>query len=442
MPKEPTTVIPNDNLTLRFRKVVLEVHRGPNAGLSAPLKGRQLTVGSHPSNDLVLSDPAVSRFHFRIIASERGYRIIDDTSTNGTLVNALAVRDAFLAVGTQIQAGNTLIVLRAGEGDTEVAISTESHFGGAVGASTAMREAFALARRAAASRATILLRGETGTGKDLLARAIHESSARAAAPFVVFDCAAIPANLIESALFGHIRGAFTGADRDHQGVFRASNGGTLFLDELGELPLELQPKLLRVLENGEVTPLGSTTPVRVDTRIVAATHRDLREMVSNDQFRPDLYYRLAVLPIEIPPLRERREDIGPLVTHFLSQMVDRGTPVFQRMEQRLANAISAAPNYSWPGNVRELRNVVERALALAEAEPDSTVIPIRDSHSEMGSATLRGRLPLGLAREQFDREYLRELLTRTSGDIKQAAEIAEIHPKSLARLLRRYKINR
>ncbi len=453
MAKEPTTVLPNlslhAGLALRFRKVVLEVTSGPNTGLSAALDSRVLTVGSHRSNGLVLTDPAVSRFHFRIVASERGTQLIDDTSTNGTIVNSIALRDGYIGPGATIGVGNTQISVVTGVGEAEVQLSAETHFGDAIGESNAMREAFALARNAAASRATILIQGETGTGKDVLARAIHQSSVRSEHPFIVFDCAAIPANLIESALFGHLRGAFTGADVAHEGVFRAAHGGTLFLDELGELPLELQPKLLRVLESGEVTPVGSTSATVVDVRIVAATHRDLREMVSRDQFRPDLYYRLAVLPIEIPPLRERREDIGPLVSRFLGELLSDEPNAIEPMKQRLASALLAASNYGWPGNVRELRNVVERAVALAEADQELPV-EIGPGGSAVGptlgpdgsALSLRGRLPLGLAREQFDREYLRDLLSSASGDIKRAAEIAEIHPKSFARLLRRYKINR
>ena len=444
MARESTTLIPAAGalVALRFRRILLEVTAGPDSGKQAPLAGRELTVGSHPSNDLVLTDPAVSRFHFRVTVDDHGYRILDDTSTNGTVVNSIAIRDAYLSIGANISIGNTVIALKTGDGEAEIPLSAESRFGEAIGESTAMREAFAVARRAAASAATVLVRGETGTGKDLLARAIHDHGARGKGPFLVFDCAAVPPNLIESALFGHTRGSFTGADRDHLGVFRAADGGTLFLDELGELPLDLQPKLLRALENGEVIPVGSTEPVRVDVRIIAATHRDLREMVSTDRFRPDLYYRLAVLTLDVPPLRARRDDISRLAGHFLTQLVGDNAANFAALSRRLESSLSSVGHYDWPGNVRELRNAVERAVALAESEPESLSLTVNQDSRPLSAPALRGRLPLQLAREQFDREYLRELLTNASGDVKRAAEVAEIHPKSLARLLRRYKIER
>ena len=231
-----------------------------------------------------------------------------------------------------------------------------------------MRRLFAAARRAAQSTATVLLLGETGTGKDVLARAIHDAGPRAAAPFVVFDCGAVAPTLIESQLFGHVRGAFTGADADRPGVFEWASGGTLLLDEIGELGRELQPKLLRVLETQTVTRVGATTPIPVDVRIVAATNRDLGAEVEADQFRADLYYRLAVIVLEVPPLRDRREDVPLLAAAFGREFL--GEADLARLRPHLDEAFGSLRHHRWPGNVRELRNVIERAAAMVEPEAD------------------------------------------------------------------------
>jgi hypothetical protein len=231
---------------------------------------------------------------------------------------------------------------------------------GLVGASPAIRRLRQEIGRLRASRATVILQGESGTGKEVLARALHELSSRSRGPYVTFNCAAIPRELFEGQLFGYRRGAFTGAHADHGGVIRAANGGTLFLDEIGELPLDLQPKLLRFLENREILPLGETRPIEVDVRTVAATHRDLAERVRAGTFREDLYYRLQVVPLVLPPLRERPEDVAPLARHFVRALTPDGEPPVLPPETL---ALLAA--HDWPGNVRELRNVIERSLAFS-----------------------------------------------------------------------------
>jgi transcriptional regulator with GAF, ATPase, and Fis domain len=441
-----TSVIRDANrpVALRVRELALEVIAGPAVGKRAAMSRRELSVGSHASNDLVIDDPAISRFHFRIVADEKGHRIIDTTSTNGTMVNGVRVEQAFLPDAARIQAGGSTIVARLGDGSADIELSSEDAFGPAVGRSVAMREVFALARRAAGSSASILLLGETGTGKDVLARAIHAHGARAHKSFVVFDCSATPPSLIESALFGHTRGAFTGAEEARLGVFERASGGTLFLDEIGELPLDLQPKLLRALDGGSITPVGGNREVRVDVRVVAATNRDLRAMVDQDRFRPDLYYRLAVIPIEVPPLRERTGDVPLLAAHFARQFLardDRGVDGWPAGDlERVFAELEAQP---WPGNVRELRNAVERILALADPDQlgrDATAtLASLDACGAIGRAT---RLPIHVAREQFDREYIRDLLGAADGDVERAAAIAELHPKSLERLMRRHGIGR
>jgi DNA-binding NtrC family response regulator len=306
-----------------------------------------------------------------------------------------------------------------------------------------MRELFALGRRAAGSSAQVLILGETGTGKDVIARAIHQHSARAAGPYLVFDCGAVAPTLIESALFGHVRGAFTGADSDRPGVFEAAHGGTLFLDEVGELEPTLQPKLLRALESGQVTRVGESGPRRVDVRIIAATNRDLRAEVEAGRFRSDLFYRLAVILLEVPPLRERAADIPLLAAHFLEQVIARDSGDGERLRAHMDGVFGGLARYRWPGNVRELRNVIERALALADpAELGKDIFSRMVELKTSIARSMHHLPPLEEARAQFDREYLRDALAAAGGDVNRAAELARVHPKSFARLLRRYGVGR
>ncbi|RMH43498.1 MAG: FHA domain-containing protein [Deltaproteobacteria bacterium] len=431
------------DVALRVRRVRFDVTAGPSAGARAELSGRRLAIGSHPSNDLVVVDPKVSRFHLRIEASDRGLRAIDTNSANGTAVNGVRVRDAYLDDGAVIAIGDSQIAVRRLDGDVEVELSADDRFGDAVGRSVAMREVFALARRAAATHMPVLLLGETGTGKDVIARAIHAHSPVGRGPFVVFDAGAVAPTLIESELFGHVRGAFTGADSDRPGVFERATGGTLFIDEIGELPLHLQPKLLRALEARRIVRVGDTREIDVHPRIVAATHRDLRALVDQGAFRSDLYYRLAVLPIEIPPLRERREDIPLLAGHFLRDLLDAGGRDPRWLLPHLEEAFASLAHHDWPGNVRELRNAIERAAALADPaalarDGLTQLVELRASVAR----TRRAWLPLEQARAQFDREYLRDLVDAHGGDLRAAAATAGIHPKSLERLLRRHRIRR
>jgi len=248
-----------------------------------------------------------------------------------------------------------------------------------VGESAALRAAFALVERAAGSRATVLLTGETGTGKELLARAIHLGGQRRDRPFLAVNCAAFPETLLESELFGHVRGAFTGADREKKGLFEVADGGTLLLDEIGETSPPLQARLLRVLQEREVRPVGGSRPRRVDVRVLAATNRDLRHEVQRGRFREDLYYRLAVFPIEVPPLRERREDVLPLARHFLALHARRDGVAGLSLTRDTAHLLQA---YDWPGNVRQLENEMQRAVALAE--PGEAIAPSRLSAQLLG----------------------------------------------------------
>jgi hypothetical protein len=291
---------------LRFRRLRLLVAAGPDAGRQVEFADERVRVGARPENELPLSDPLVSGLHLEIEATPLGVRLRDLGSTNGTWVQGLRVGEAFLLPGTELLVGSTLLRLEACDGSTEVALGPD-HFGPLYGASAPMRAIFARLARLAAADVPVLLTGETGTGKEIAARAIHEASPRAREPFVAVECAAIPGALIESELFGYERGAFTGAERSYSGAFQRAASGTLLLDEVGELPLSVQPKLLRALDRMEVHPLGADAVRPVRARILAATNRDLARMVNQGAFRDDLYYRLAVTEVHIAaPARAAR----------------------------------------------------------------------------------------------------------------------------------------
>ncbi|HTJ44620.1 MAG TPA: sigma 54-interacting transcriptional regulator [Kofleriaceae bacterium] len=426
---------------LRVQKLALEVESGPDAGARAELAGHELVVGADPSSTLVLRDPKVSRFHFRVIADDTGLLLRDRGSANGTFVGGLRVREVYLHDGARIEVGDSVIVAKVGGGEQDIELSPDESFGAAIGRSVAMRRLFAAARKAAQTSATVLLLGETGTGKDVLARAIHDASPRARAPYVVFDCGAVAPTLIESALFGHVRGAFTGADADRPGVFEWASGGTIFLDEIGELRMDLQPKLLRALETGAVTRVGATTPVPVDVRVIAATNRDLRADVEAQLFRADLYYRLAVIVLEVPPLRDRREDVPLLAGSFARELLGMSESDMHRLRAQLDEAFAALRHYPWPGNIRELRNVIERAVAMTDPQAlrGDALARLVELRSTIAS-TWHARLPLEQARAEFDREYLRDVMAAAQHSIPHAAQLAGVHPKSLERLLRRYKL--
>ncbi len=322
--------------------------------------------------------------------------------------------------------------------------STDFSFLGVVGRSAAMQEAHRLIEQAARLDITVLLTGETGTGKELAARAVHLNSARRERPFVAVNCGALPTELVESELFGHGKGAFTGAAQAKAGLFEEANGGTLFLDEVGELPLSAQVKLLRVLQEREVRRVGETRPVQVDVRVVAATHRDLRAEAAQGRFREDLFYRLNIFPVQLPPLRERKEDIPLLAAHLL----DKHCKTMGRtLEGMTPEALRALMGYPWPGNVRELENAIMRAVAVATG-PAVTErdLPLEVRERQEGALPggaakhLPYRDALDLARDRFSREYLTALLRDFEGNVTRAAEHAGIERESLHRLLKRHSI--
>src|SRR5579859_3014745 len=333
---------------------------GPSAGRGLAMTNALATVGRHPSNDLVLDDPRVSGVHLELRRVGDRVHVRDAESTNGTWIGPHRVFEAEVAAGAEIGVGGTVVRVDIDDAATPARQSTAGSFGGLVGQSPEMLELFATLERIAPKELTVLVQGETGTGKEEVARAIHTRSPRASAPFVVIDATALPESLAESLLFGHERGAFTGADQKRTGFFEAAHGGTVFLDEIGELPALIQAKFLRVLERREITRVGGTTPVKVDVRVVAATHRDLRHEIEAGRFREDLFYRLSQIRLVLPPLRDRPADVGILCATILSQIAGSARPLTVEPA-----ALAQLAAQRWPGNVRELRNVLARAAALA-----------------------------------------------------------------------------
>ena len=424
-----------DTRELRFPRYRLTVTDGPDRDLAFDGGEAELAIGTAPANTMILTDTAVSRHHIAITPTPRGHLVRDLGSTNGTSINGVAIERAFLAPGATIAIGQSRLRFEPLGGEERAALSTDVRWGRALGASEAMRRIFAVLPRLADSDATILLEGETGTGKGLLAEAIHDASPRASGPMIVLDCGAIPPTLIESELFGHERGAFTGAAAARIGGFEAAHGGTVFLDEIGELPLDMQPKLLRAIEDRVVKRVGGNDPVRLDIRVIAATNRDLEREINQGRFRSDLYYRLNTFRLRIPPLRERREDIALLVAHFYRQLSPAGEPPPAELLAELAR-------HDWPGNVRELRAAVERAVLLGDpavwrALSGDAPVSSEDSRFVDGTSF---RAAKERAVAAWEREYVRSLIARHDGNLSRAARAVRMDRNHLRELLRRHKI--
>jgi DNA-binding NtrC family response regulator len=432
------TLVTAASVEIPSAKLVVRDPSGAEQSLVLGLDER--VVGSDPGADLVATDPAVSRRHFGVRMTEHGVRVRDLGSKNGLYVDRVRVIDGYCSLGSVLAFGACRAeVLSTGERQT-VPLSRAVRFGQVLGASVPMRALFARLQRLAADDQTVLIVGESGTGKELIARALHAEGTRAGKPFVVFDCAAISPGLVEAELFGHTRGAFTGAIAARQGVFEAAHEGTLLIDEIGDLPVELQPKLLRVLERREVRRLGETQMRRVDVRVVAATHRDLRALVKNGAFRQDLYYRLAVSDVRVPPLRERREDIAVIVDHLLEELGSG-----RRCEDMPKGTLELLESYDWPGNVRELRNVVARLLLFPEEVSNLLTSPAgaREGTDDDAAMRLRGLdLPLKAARElvvaSFERRYLEAKISAAHGNMTHAASSMGISRQYLYRLLEQH----
>jgi DNA-binding NtrC family response regulator len=415
---------------LKRRAYTLTVGRGRGAVARRSVEDT-LTIGSQPGNALTITHPTVSRFHARIELDPLGVLVRDLDSTNGTFVNGLRVLEAYLPPKARLMLGEVEVAFELGRDETELGVAAADRFGALLGASPAMRRLFDELERVAQSDATVLLAGESGTGKDLAAQEIHRHGARRDGPFVVVDCGGIPDTLIEAELFGHERGAFTGADRARDGAFAQADGGTLFLDEVAELPMATQHKLLRMLEARQVKRLGGDKWQKVDVRVIAATHQDLARLANQRRFREDLYFRLAVITLKLPPLRERLDDLPLLVGNILEEAGGGALP--------LDDALWAAlRGRRWAGNVRELRNLVQRALVLgARAFDDETERPATSpSPSDIPFKTAKAT-----AIETFERHYLGELLARHKGNVAQAARAAEVDAAWIFRLVKRYGID-
>ncbi len=432
--------------TATRQKVVLIVLEGPNPGTRITLGPGTTRVGKDPTSDLPLPDITVSRLHFVIERANDGFLLRDQGSTNGTFIDDMKVREVFLRPGTRIKAGRVVLLFQPLEVAEVAPPSAREEFEGLVGRSFAMRSVFGVLERVAPTDATLLLFGETGTGKGATARAIHSHSARSEGPFVVVDCGAISPTLIESELFGREKGAYTGATEMRRGSCEEANGGTLFLDEVDDLPLELQPKLLRVLEEREVKRLGSVHPIRLDVRVIAATKVDLRQAVQDGRFRQDLYFRLSVIQVELPSLREHRDDIPLLCEAFLGEA--EGQDVWARLSSALRDQLES---YHWPGNVRELRNVLDRIrymgvtgeLGFAPSEP---VPPSPAASPAPGGLPVDFERPFRELKNEligaFEKEYIEHLLERAGGNIAAAARAAGLNRKYFYDLLKKHGLHR
>jgi two-component system response regulator GlrR len=423
--------------TVNVRRCRLEVVAGPDAGKSIELAQPSIMIG-RTGADLTVTDPKVSGLHCELRLQADGYRIRDLGSTNGTHVKGVRVVDGFIPPGATIQIGKSAIVFDPLDDAVQVPLWHDSRLHGLIGGSAAMRHLFDMLNRFAQSDATVLIQGETGAGKEGVADAIHQCSPRRDGPFVVLDCSAIPEQLFEDQIFGHEQGAFTGAGRATIGVFEAAHGGTLFLDEIGELPLDVQSKLLRAVETRKVRRIGSTKVIASDVRIIAATNRDLATEVNRGTFRSDLFYRLSVAKLSVPALRERREDIPLLVEHFLRQLVaTHGDP-------RLPDDFLArAQRHAWPGNVRELRNAVERAVLLPNHPTLGFEAPPR-KEGQFGDVDIE--IPFKVAKQklvdEFDRRYLEALLEAHDNNISAAARAAGIERMSIYKMIRRLGLDK
>jgi transcriptional regulator with GAF, ATPase, and Fis domain len=429
---------PTDTSTDFVVTVVEGTDRGRTFTVSGSQPNRAL-LGSGPACQLQLHDREVSRRHAALEPAGRRLRITDLGSTNGTFVDGVAIAEAFLRGGEIVRLGSTALQLECGPAAHSPALPVHTSFGRMVGASTEMRRLYPLCERLAQSTVTVIIEGETGTGKEVLAEALHEEGPRASGPFVVFDCTAVPATLLESELFGHERGAFTGAVSTRKGVFEQAHGGTLLIDEIGDLELSLQAKLLRAIERAEVRRVGGDKTIKVDVRLLAATRRDLDREVQAGRFRDDLFHRLAVARIELPPLRHRMGDVQVLARHFWRALGGKA-------EELPGDVVLRWEDDEWRGNVRELRNAVARRLALGELalgpqaeHADASVA----EGADFVEAILRLGLPLIEARqrliEEFERRYIESTLEKHGGSVAKAATAAGVAKRHFQRIKARGK---
>ncbi len=451
------TVFVNDRVSARqLRKAKLVVVEGPDEGTEFDISKNKTFVGRAAINDITLSDSSVSSTHFEVKAEENGFLLKDVGSTNGTHLGGCRVKEVWIEPNVSFSAGNSTFKIQSSEEFIEIPLSEDEHFQGVIGRSVAMREVFALLAKIAPSELTCMIEGDTGTGKERAARAIHDASRRSKKPYVVLDCSSIPKDLMESYVFGHEKGAFTGAVGQHKGAFEQAHGGTLFMDEIGELDITLQPKLLRVLENREFKRVGGTQTNRADVRVIAATNRDLRHMVNEGTFREDLYFRLSVINVNLPSLAERPDDIPLLVDTFVDQIIAKRPDL---VKPRLtADALDLLLTYDWPGNVRELKNVVDRAVSLATdniinrsdlqlrgkinpsggSTQSTKAISLRDEPSTAVDLSVPYKEAKQVVVDRFEVAYLTVLMEKFNGNISRASKDTGLTRYHLRELLKKH----
>lgn len=439
MSEDRVSVTQTLNLSGRLvvRSLRVEVVEGADQGRSVEAKEDSVCIGTAASNDLVMTDKTVSRFHVQLVAQKGGVCLRDLGSRNGTWLGRVSLTAATLPTPIDLTLGRSRIRILDGS-ERAVDAYRSPAVAGLLGSDPQMRRIMATLERVAPTQVPVLVTGESGTGKELVARAVHQLSDRKDKPFVVVDCGALTPTLVASALFGHERGAFTGAERRHVGAFERAHGGSVFLDEIGELPKDLQPQLLGVLERKRFLRLGGTNETEVDVRVVSATNRDLRTEVNVGTFREDLYYRLAVVNIEVPPLRERLGDLPLLLEHFLRE-AGSDAPLNSLFPDETIRRLA---QHSWPGNVRELRNHVEAAVAMGEAPvPKPATLPPPDAFAfPDGLMNLRYAEARSLVLDAFERSYLARLLESAGGNVSQAARTARMDRSYLIKLLQKHEL--
>ncbi|TAK10110.1 MAG: FHA domain-containing protein [Candidatus Manganitrophaceae bacterium] len=432
MTREPTLDLPAAARPKEAKvRCQIMIVAGPDQGKVFPFSEGVLRIGRAGRNDVVLSDPSVSSLHLEIEATPSTIQVRDLGSTNGTRINGQRIQSSIAEIGSEIQIGQTRLKIQPEEPTEPIAPPA---LGRLIGQSPKMQEVFRMIQRGAKGEVAVLVQAETGCGKELVAQEIHRLSPRAQGPFITLDCSAIPKELIESELFGHEKGAFTTAISQRKGAFELARGGTVFLDEIGELPIEMQPKLLRVLEERTFKRVGGNEVLRSDFRIIAATNRWLDQEVLAGRFRQDLYFRLYVLPIFLPPLRERKEDIPLLVEHFL-----RGKSI-----QVSPEAIEKMTAHAWPGNVRELRNVIERAVVMMEGNTlrpeDLLFLQASDRAGQPMSWEEQKASPPTGSLEEIEKQVIQRTLKAHRGDKKAAAQVLGIALSTLYEKLKRHQI--
>ncbi len=429
---EPTLDLPNTGVTpMGSAKYELVVISGPDEGKRIPITEKVLMIGRSARGDLTLSDKTVSNFHLEIESSPTGIHVRDMGSTNGTRVDGQRIQSLILEIGSEIQIGNTILKVFIEEETTPV---LPPALGSLVGKSPKMQEVYHWIRKGAKGDAAILIQGETGCGKEVVAREIHRLSDRTEAPLITIDCSAIPKDLIESELFGHEKGSYTGATSQRKGAFEQAQGGTVFLDEIGELPIDMQPKLLRVLEEKHFKRIGGSERIKSDFRVIAATNRWLDQEVVKGTFRQDLYFRLYVIPIFLPPLRERQEDIPLLIQHFLKgKYVHVPQPVLDKLTE-----------HPWPGNVRELRNVLERGVVMMESNTlqVENLLFLGEGKKGGGPMPWQGSEdsapPVSL--EEIEKQVIRRAIKTHGGDKKAVARELGIALSTLYEKIKRFNL--